>query len=255
MKGEPTGEHRSRLDAFQSSSWSRRTRPSLGSAPTRTRPSPQLRPSSVAVGRGVAAGLGGMFRWINCDPLPDHGAIERATQYPVHLAHGGVGESPTDVRFADSFTRAAVGWIGRFTWGSGVLVTAMRTWCSVLNTGLAITMISASPEFGVERVQGLHVELRKRRRAQERPDVLADLGLITAASLGLYVDDIESPIEQPVDGRTFTRKAPERSCSMCPRCLFRGWSSRPWRHDSTARFHKRFHEASDVITRMALPGT
>ena len=60
----------------------------------------------------------------------------------------------------------------------------------------AVTMLTASPELRVEGVKDFDVEPGQWKRSGRRPDVLADIALVTPSGRRVDIEDLQPPVKE-----------------------------------------------------------
>lgn len=83
--------------------------------------------------------------------------------------------------------------------GTAPLVAHVLALGPVIRPGLAVAVITAPPQLGVERVEQVGIERTDLFPTGERPDVLRRVPDVGAARGGLEFRELEVPIEHLVD--------------------------------------------------------
>jgi len=123
----------------------------------------------------------------------------------MDLANRRVGQTAANVWLASPPTGSAIVRVSRPALVARVFVAQVINVRPVINLRLGAAVLPTPPQFGVERVQGLRIELRQRDRTEKRPDVNLVLRFIAATGQRFNVRQRQIPLHQLGDGRPSLR--------------------------------------------------
>jgi hypothetical protein len=89
-----------------------------------------------------------------------------------------------------------------------MLVAPMLATRAVLHVGASVAMVAAPAQLGIERVKCFDVEPAKGKLAEQRSDVLANLGLVASLRRRVDVKHLQPSRQQLIDRRTGPRVPP-----------------------------------------------